>query len=445
MRLRLEALEDRLAPAQLYWDPPGIGNPCAWSDAFNWRVDGINGQTSTAAPGPSDNVFFTASQIPCDIDTNVRVNSLNVLSDFNDGSSELLGYINVYLHELRVDATATHTPSAIDSGAFIVERGGTVVFAGSPVTWHGEAGFWGGGTVALIDGTDMTIGDSDKKTCDARLYIENSTVTMAFDCGQLDFAKKGDIQLADASATLNLLQLDASNFMGVTKDPSNSNYALNYGQIIRNGSGQLAFQLPIYNRDSASLLQITHGYLLVGEDVATSILQTAGTTDLWYGCGLAVPNGYLQMGGTFETTLVDNSTLVAYVDGQLDCFGGKLWMSHNDTGGSPWAARLDVAGDVNINCDFYVRHSKSLSWDALRAYGHSVTIGPEATIHVRNEYDYSVARIYGPVAVISATSVSNIFAHSYLGWDGAVPLAATYSQSITTDGTYAYYCLTYLP
>ncbi len=47
----LEPLEDRLCPANLFFNPPMDSG--AWNVAANWRVDSINGAVATAPRGPA--------------------------------------------------------------------------------------------------------------------------------------------------------------------------------------------------------------------------------------------------------------------------------------------------------------------------------------------------------------------------------------------------------
>jgi hypothetical protein len=60
-RLRLEGLEERCNPSDLYWVGGTTGNTTGWGNAHNWIEDyGFSFDYADAAPTSSDNVFFNA-------------------------------------------------------------------------------------------------------------------------------------------------------------------------------------------------------------------------------------------------------------------------------------------------------------------------------------------------------------------------------------------------
>ena len=318
-RLRLEYLEDRLAPAAVSWTG-NAGTP-NWSDADNWSND--------AVPGSADDVTISKSGVGTIVigASAYAVHSLNdttaVLSIVSGGSLSLAAATatSTFGQNVTVNAGATLTVGA--GASVLIGPGGNYV------------------TVTLADNGTLTFAASDTVTFNAINY--DSTTQIMVGSGGLLNASGTTFNATSANNTngSNATQIVVNS--GGHLQANNSTFAigqlnlaigtiLNAGDLVGN-----AFNLPLYipaidvqylsgtanNNLSFQNIDIQSDTLTSGQSVALNAIGTQNTTNLLYifpsnftvdqGATLTVgPNVPVLIGpgaNYVTVTLADNGTL----------------------------------------------------------------------------------------------------------------------------------------
>jgi hypothetical protein len=327
-RLRLEALEDRYAPAVVNWT--GNGDGVAWSDARNWDNGG-------ALPDNTSDVrIAVTSQIVQTGETEIKslVSSANLVVTGTltmDQSSISTGAFDVNLSGTSI---ITGAGSVLDllgggriNGTMISRLGATTLFESSTYILNGPqylsdgagnvqqlpnpfgVGLIGPGAFQINGGTFNVAGPVNAEN----LAINGGTVTSS-DYGTLTVAASGTWAAGDftGNGTLVIPAGVSFNIEGGITGPSNKNLSWgldNQGSITLQGQGNLIASSTIITNEVGAMFAIQTNASIFGSD---SEFQNAGT--------LQESDGDSTIGISLENT----GNLAVKQDANLDLVGGGV-------------------------------------------------------------------------------------------------------------------------
>jgi hypothetical protein len=339
VRLRLEGLEDRVTPADVFWT--GAGDGLNWSDVRNWS-------TLTRLPGPVDDVTVNAAPGV----TVQRSGLVDSVHSLHSTSPIFFNVSSLFLAaDSEVDAALTlHNGTLTAAGSLQVQSLGIDplgALAGPGDVTVTDTFTWTGGSVngpgrLFLEGTS-TVGGSSTTTLDGRTVFNDGTATVT------------GFGLSFPSGTWN-------NDAGAT--------------TVVQGSSPVGSQGPSGAFNNFGLLQKTGP----GTSAFSAALNNSGTVDL-QGGGMTLGTG--SAGGAFSvaagTTLDFNNPVTAgyaFLDG----------------------AAVSGAGTVRVG-DFFnaITVSGAVRIQNLAVSGGTVTLNAGASLDTQNlRVDVNRSTLTGP-------------------------------------------------
>jgi hypothetical protein len=309
---RLEALEDRLAPANvsLFWDPSNGKNA---STAANWDTSRLGGMKATAAPGmtagETDSIYFDGT-------VGTRNNNSNCTWDYTPTNT--LGAVifqNGY----------NHTVSFADKEGFSVSQFSYVADNTTPyIAPNGNSGASAVAAITLTNGAHFTV---------------------------------------SSESSLNLEGYSSGNAVFFAGDKTAGEYLLNAGNVYYVGVGALTtdyLKIPVANEGtfkvdgkgstgSGSTLQVSGsdatntGGVSFYQDESPDATQIAGGGTLWcYNDFKMTAGGLATMDGYTDILQVGTSS----VDGTVNLTGGNVSIFYS---GTTTFGTLQISGTTQGN------------------------------------------------------------------------------------------------
>lgn len=312
-RLFLEQLEDRDCPAALFWNPEITGDVARiqmadFSVAENWRVDSVNGDVSTFAPGANDEAYFDGVQD---------------ISAFFYEEAKTVGEIN-----FTADAT---TNLKVESGqtlnTTLKMESGTVTNNGIINLSAGQQNYW-------FDGNILGTGTFNVPSNNFSINTNNTNLTFTNDMviqngGRVYFSGPDSHTLdlvTDGSITINsggVFQIKSNGGTTMTIDTTewNTSHLIVNGQFIITkdiGSGTVNINQTVELVGGDATMRI--------EDVAVNVIPASGSSEDYsviQNNGLvvlrtnsnenlvfeALGKGFIQYEGTFGITCLSENPL----------------------------------------------------------------------------------------------------------------------------------------
>jgi hypothetical protein len=374
-RPSLEALEDRLAPAQVTWT--GLAGNGNWSSALNW--------SSRKVPTAADDVVIngtgtiTHSSLASDSVHSIQGDQPLVIA----GGSLTLG-------------TTSQLGNLTLSGGYLIIRSGTLQL-GTSVHLGGNF-LWNGGTLAGPGSIKVTA-DGTLTGADGNLTLYGVTLD---NYGSLTWTA-GHIATGGGSGIINEGNATFTVAGGTQFDPAFANG----GTFTFSSSSTIAF---------AGFTNTGHVDLTNGIFQSATFIQTAGTTTLAGGTLEAVSTVSLQGGtlaghGNVLASVGNAGAVIAPDAGQVLDIGGYYAQSSGgqllvaiDPSGAGYPAPLDVQGIASLSGTLSVEPTGSVQGGrfdpvlkATRITGQFASVSSPAP-------GYTVTTQYNPTQVKVALS-----------------------------------------
>ena len=354
VQLQLEALEDRLVPANLVWNPTLLtGN--SWETAAAWKDD-ATGVAPANAPGPGDDVYFyaTSPALDCTL-TNLSgaCRSITVAKGWNHYITLQNGSLNVW--------GINGADSRIWDGCI------AVVMAGAK------------GTLNILGGDFMY---------DTSQLNQPIVVPGGFQGNEdISIARGGKFDIGEDCLFV------AANFE-VGKDPGTNTDSPGTLMVdaFALGGPHIGIGTPVPTINVSSMGSLV---LDTNAQLVNVIISSAGTVMLYSGSKLSTPNiqSISITGGYLNTSNIG----VEMIDGNVTVDNATIRMGE----ASGLYSGLAISGNLNMQnteMDFDVATDTPGTCDQIAVRG-SVGIGTDCTAVYFNDgmYDPTYAHYYTPI------------------------------------------------
>jgi hypothetical protein len=331
-RPAVEQLECRAVPAMTTWKG-GVDliKPKDWGTAANW---------SNGLPDANKGANFDGgiSQNPVEITVAVSCNSIQVQSNYNQGSITIK-----------------------DNGTLTVTNGGDI--ESGPITQSGQSNFievsggtltWGGGAINPNGGTmsDLIIDRNATLTIQGTDTNQRLLGDELQNYGTVKYSATGGMLLGNGGGITNYLTGDfqVQNHAPVTISPvvGSTAYILNNGTFEKiTDTGEASFALPLVNEGNLNLHAGTLTF--TGSYTVTEFTNTYKVSVYNEGGTMALDKDTTLKGGARDGILQDAGTMEEVGNGIADFVGGTYVNGGTITFGGIGLGRLDFLTSLYIN------------------------------------------------------------------------------------------------